>query len=55
MGNDAVLADTQDDGLLAVECVDFITEIAGFPRSAGRVVFGVEIENYFSSREIVER
>jgi len=55
MGPDRVLADADHFYVAGPECIDFITEIAGFARSARRIVFGIKIENERATREITER
>ena len=55
MGCDAVFADAQDHHLLGIERVDFVTEIAGFLRSTGGGVFGVEIEDDLAACKILQR
>jgi hypothetical protein len=55
VGLDAVHVDPENGCVDGVEFVDFITEIEGFPRSAGAVVFGIEIEHDPPSKKVLER
>jgi hypothetical protein len=55
MGFNAVHADPENNSLDGLELFDFVTEIECFPRSAGGVVFGIEVENDFFPEVTVQR
>jgi hypothetical protein len=55
MGLDAVRVDAENRGVDGIEPVDFVTEIDSFPRSAGSVVFGIEVEHDILSQKVLQR
>src|SRR5262249_54156995 len=55
LGGNGILADPDHLGVLLAEYGDFITEIAGFLRSAGGVGLGVEKQNDAAALQALER